>query len=108
MTEPEFWAYCESLRKEPDYPGICDRLPREIVVQMGELLLQQETNPKVQTTIMMTLAHQQRSKEALRYLKAYNQMQDDKGMKFFTQLAVEGRRYNSKITNCDLSQEGGI
>ena len=38
---------------------------------------------------MMTLAHQQRSKEALRYLKAYNRMQDDEGMKIFTQLAIE-------------------
>ena len=89
MTEQELWAYFESLRKEPGYPGICDRLPQKKVVEMGELLLQEGISPRAQTTIMMTLAHQQGSKKALRYLKAYNRMQDDEGMKIFTQLAVE-------------------
>ncbi len=89
MTEQELWAYFEGLRKEQGYPGICGRLPKEKVVQMGELLLAKGVSQWVKTTIMMTLAHQQRSKEALGYLKAYNRMQDNKGMKIFTQLAIE-------------------
>ena len=94
MTEQELWAYFEGLRKEPGYPGICDRLPKEKVVQMGELLLQEVISPRAQTTIMMTLAHQQCSKEALKYLKAYNQMQNDEGMRIFTQFAVEECGWN--------------
>jgi len=43
---------------------------------------------------MMTLAHEQGSKEALRYLKAYNRMQVDEGMKIFTQFAVEECEWN--------------
>lgn len=89
MTEQEFWAYCDEIRKDPGKYADGDRLPREMVILMGELLLQKEVSPKTQTTIMMTLAHQWRSKEALKYLKAYNQMQDDVGMKIFTQFAVE-------------------
>jgi len=89
MTKQELWAYFEGLRKEPGYPEICDRLPKEKVVQMGELLLAKRIGLGAKTIIMMKLVHQQQSKEALRYLKAYNQMQDDEGMKFFTQLAVD-------------------
>ena len=89
MNEQEFWTYCNELRKDLGKYADGDRLPREIVIQMGNLLLQKGISPKAQTVIMMTLAHQQRSKEALRYLKAYNQMQDDEGMRIFTQLAVE-------------------
>ena len=89
MTEQELWAYFEGLRKEPGHPGICDRLPKEKVVQMGELMLLQEDSPKAKDVIMMTLAHQQHSKEALRYLKAYNRMQTDPLMKIYTQFAVE-------------------
>ena len=89
MNEQEFWAYCDELRKNPDDYADGDRLPKEIVIQMGELLLQKGLSPKAQTTIMMTMAHQQRSKEALKYLKTYHQMQDDEGMRIFTQFAVE-------------------
>jgi len=89
MKEQEFWAYCDELRKDPGKYVDGDGLPREIVVKMGELLLQKGISPKAQTVIMMTLAHQQGSKEALRYLKAYNRMQDNEGMKIFTKLAVE-------------------
>ena len=45
-------------------------------------------------TYMMTLAHQQRSKETLRYLKAYNRMRNDEGMRIFTQFAVEECGWN--------------
>lgn len=89
MTEQGLWAYFEGLRKEQGYPGICDRLPKEKVAQMGELLLAKGASQEAKTIIMMTLAHQQRSKEALKYLKAYNKMQDDEGMKIYTQLAVD-------------------
>ncbi|PIP68622.1 MAG: hypothetical protein CO035_03240 [Candidatus Omnitrophica bacterium CG_4_9_14_0_2_um_filter_42_8] len=93
MNEQEFWAYCDELRKYPGNYADGDRLPREIVIQMGELLLQKRVSPRAQTTIMMTLAHQWRSKEALKYLKAYNQMQDDEGMRIFTQFAIEECRW---------------
>ena len=89
MTEQEFWAYCDELRKESGKRVNGYRLPKKIVTQMGELLLQKEISPKAQTVIMMTLAHQQKSNEALKYLKAYNSMQNDQGMKYFTQFAVE-------------------
>jgi hypothetical protein len=89
MTEQELWTYFEDLRKEPGYPGICDRLPKEKVIQMGKLMLSQMSSPNTKDVIMMTLAHQQRSKEALRYLKAYNHMQNDSLMKIYTQFAVE-------------------
>lgn len=89
MTEQELWAYFEGLRKEPDYPGICDRLPKEKVVQIGELLLAKGISQRAKTTIMMTLAHQERSKEALKYLKAYNRMQVDPLMKAFTEIAMD-------------------
>jgi len=94
MTEQELWAYFKGLRKKPGYPGIYDRLPKEKVVQIGELLLAKGVSPRAQTIIMMTLAHQQCSKEALKHLKAYNRMQDDRGMKFFTQFAVEECEWN--------------
>jgi len=94
MTEQELWAYFEGLCKESGHLEICHRLPRETVIQMGELLLKDDISPRAQTTIMMTLAHEQGSKEALRYLKAYNRMQVDKGMKIFTQFAVEECEWN--------------
>ena len=75
MIVQELWAYFEGLRKKQGYPGICDRLPKEKVVQIGELMLSQETCAKAKDVIMIILAHQQHSKEALRYLKAYNRMQ---------------------------------
>lgn len=89
MNEQEFWAYCDEIREDPGKYTDGNRLPREIVTQMGELLLQKGVSPKAQITIIMTLAHQQRSKEALKCLKAYHEIQDDEGMRIFTQFAVE-------------------
>ena len=88
MTESEFWIYFEHSCEKGGVSGYCEDLPKEEIVQIGRLLLEKEVSNKAKSIIMMTLAHQQNSKEAVSFLRQYNYA-PDKGLEVFAELALD-------------------
>ena len=59
MTEKDFWAYCYKLAKEnrPIGGHTMPDLPKEKIVELGNLLKQKGVSVKAKETILITLAH---------------------------------------------------
>jgi len=115
MTEGQFWGFLERMWQEkgreammggmvdnPDpqvqaashyimshalLPRDYDKIPIEVVVNVGKLLLKKGTQRKTQEAIMMILAHQG-SEEALKALGRYN-MRPNKGLEVFARMALD-------------------
>ena len=111
MTENDFWrslgkawengvflklsGMMESMEPEEQYlmahtwlPRDFDKFSREDLVQMGTLLFKKSGQPNTKRAIMIVLAHQQNSKDALELLELYNIMPDI-GLEIFAELALE-------------------
>jgi len=111
MSENDFWIYLDKLLEKgraqqvigsiggADFPGYAypkghawlpkdyDKISKEEIAKMGELLLFKEASFKVKEAIMMILAHQP-SEAALTYLAKYA-LSPDRGLEFFAQMALE-------------------
>ena len=124
MTEAQFWCFLERMWKEkgreammsgmvdnPDpliqavshyivshvlLPRDYDKIPVEVVVDMGRLLFEKGRQHKTREAIMMILAHHG-SDEALDSLRKYN-MIPGKGLEVFSDMALdECESWNSGV-----------
>lgn len=64
-----------------------DKISKDKIIGMGNLLLDKRVKPSTKEAILMILAHHP-SKEALNALKTYNK-RPDKGLEIFAELALE-------------------
>ena len=114
MTEKEFWVFLSSSLVKGRVPQVCgyvdsdnklvqsageyfsghsvlfeghDRLAKDVIVKMGELILIPEVTLRVKEAILMILAHHP-SKEALEALAKYS-MNPDKGLEYTAHFALE-------------------
>lgn len=89
MTEKEFWAYCYKRAKEGRPMGghVMPDLPKEKIIELGDLLKQKGVSTKARETILISLAHIQKNM-ALDILKEYNKRPDE-DVKIFAELALD-------------------
>ena len=115
MTEEEFWTFLENALArgrieqvsasslESDDPEIqqagqymgghsllpeeYDKIPKDVIVEMGELLLKREVRRQTKEAIMMILAHHG-SDEALSALEQYAE-DPDKGLEIYCEFALD-------------------
>ena len=93
MTEKEFWVFFNRsliknrISKGSDYRNSDDTIAKDIVVEMGKLIMITGVSLRAKELILMTLAHHP-SKEALRALAAYNK-NPDKALKYTAHFALE-------------------
>lgn len=114
MTEKEFWMFLNkslAIGRVPQVSGYTnsddkliqsageyfgghsvlfeghDKIAKDIIIEMGELILVPEVTLQAKETILMILAHHP-SKEALRALTKYNK-NPDKGLEYTARFALE-------------------
>ena len=114
MTEKEFWLFLEdalergresqiSFTRDSDIPELreqgryigghsllpkdYDKISKDKIVEMGELLLGRKVKRSTKEAVMMILAHHG-SDEALKALKKYNK-KPDKGLEIYAELALQ-------------------
>ena len=115
MTEKQFWQFLEKSWKDKgrvsqvsgtmddsdsqmqaagEYigghailPKDYDRIPKETIIEMGNLLFCKEVKYNTKEAIMMILAHHI-SKDALKILEKYNLI-PDKELKFFAEISLD-------------------
>lgn len=93
MTEKEFWVFFnKSLMKNKvlrgaDYMDSDNKVAKDIVVGIGELIMVPGVSLKAKEIMIMTLAHHP-SDEALQALTKYNK-NPDKGLEYTAHFALE-------------------
>lgn len=68
-------------------PNHYDKIPKDTIIAMGELLLQEKVNPSTKQAILMILAHHG-SDAALNFLKRYNKNPDE-CLRYYARLALD-------------------
>ena len=114
MTEKEFWIFFNRSLEKGRVSQVCgytdsdnklvqsagqyfgghsvlfeghDRITKDIIVEMGELIMAPGVSLRAKEIMLMTLAHHP-SKEALRALAEYNK-NPDKALKYIAHFALE-------------------
>ncbi|MDP3786625.1 MAG: hypothetical protein Q8R05_03635 [Candidatus Omnitrophota bacterium] len=93
MTEKEFWVFFEKSLIKNRVPQLfsCmdngNKITKNIVVEMGELIMVPRVPLRAKEIMLMTLAHHP-SKEALQALTRYNK-NPDKGLEHTARFALE-------------------
>ena len=114
VTEKEFWVFLKKSLAKGRIPQVCgytdsndklvqsageycgghsvlfeghDRLAKDVIVEMGDLILVPEVTLRAKEAILMILAHHP-SKEALRALTKYNK-NPDKNLEYTARFALE-------------------
>jgi hypothetical protein len=93
VTEKEFWVFFDkSLMKNRgpqvfSYTDNGNKITKNIVVEMGELIMVPGVSLRAKEIMLMTLAHHP-SKEALHALTRYNK-NPDKGLEYTARFALE-------------------
>ena len=85
--DPQLQAQGEYIMSHTVLPNDYDKMPKEIIIKMGNLLFYREIKQKTKEAIMVILAHQKR-KEALDILQRYNKMPDS-GLEVFAEMALD-------------------
>lgn len=84
--DPQLQAQGEYIMSHTVLPNDYDKMPKGIIIKMGNLLFYREIKQKTKEAIMVILAHQKR-KEALDILQRYSKMPDS-GLEVFAEMAL--------------------